>query len=135
MRTVIVDCALYEKGLRRPGRLEVSAAPTSFHDSDSFVWLGLYEPTPEEFAEVRRHFGLHELAVEDALNAHQRPKLETYDESVFMVVKTARYLDADETIEFGEILVFIGEASSCTCATARRRRSPRCASGWSNGRT
>jgi magnesium transporter len=106
---VIVDCALYEQGVRRPGRLEVSEAPRSFPDCDSFVWLGLYEPTPDEFEDVRHHFGLHELAVEDALTAHQRPKLETYDESVFMVVKTARYLDAKETIELGEILVFIGE--------------------------
>ena len=73
------------------------------------MWLGLHEPTPDEFEEVRRHFELHELAVEDALSAHQRPKLEIYDESVFMVVKTARYLDEAETIELGEIVVFIGD--------------------------
>jgi magnesium transporter len=106
---VIVDCALYEHGVRRPGLLAIKDAPTSFADKESFVWLGLFEPTTEEFEEVSRHFGLHELAVEDALTAHQRPKLELYDESVFMVVKTARYLDAEETIEFGEILIFIGD--------------------------
>jgi magnesium transporter len=106
---VIVDCALYERGVRRPGRLDVTEAPRSFGDRERFVWLGLYEPTPEEFDAVREHFDLHELAVEDALSAHQRPKLETYDESVFMVVKSARYLDQTETIEFGEILVFIGD--------------------------
>jgi magnesium transporter len=105
---VIVDCALYERGVRRPGQLDVSEAPQSFADRDSFVWLGLYEPTSEEFDAVRHHFDLHELAVEDALSAHQRPKLERYDESVFMVVKTARYVDDTETIEFGEIVVFIG---------------------------
>ena len=106
---MIVDCALYERGVRRPGLLDVSEAPRSFGDRESFVWLGMYEPSPEEFDEVRRHFDLHELAVEDALSAHQRPKLEIYDESVFMVVKSARYLDATETIEFGEIVVFIGD--------------------------
>jgi magnesium transporter len=105
---VIVDCALYENGIRRPGRLDIAEAPGLFHDEESFVWLGLYEPTSEEFDEVHHHFKLHELAVEDAVKAHQRPKLEMYDESVFMVVKTARYLDAEETIEFGEILLFIG---------------------------
>jgi magnesium transporter len=106
---VIVDCALYEGGVRRTGRLDIADAPTTMGEEGSFVWLGLYEPTTEEFSEVRRHFSLHELAVEDALSAHQRPKLEMYDESVFVVVKTARYLDAEECIEFGEILVFIGE--------------------------
>jgi len=89
--------------------LEIADAPSTMNEEGSFVWLGLYEPTTEEFAEVRRHFKLHELAVEDALKAHQRPKLEMYDESVFVVVKTARYLDEEECIEFGEILVFIGE--------------------------
>ena len=106
---VIVDCALYERGVRRPGRLAISDVPSSLAHKDAFVWLGLYEPTPAEFDEVRAQFGLHELAVEDALKAHQRPKLELYDESVFMVVKTARYLDAEETVEFGEILLFIGD--------------------------
>jgi len=106
---MIIDCALYEKGVRRPGRLAVGEVRSCLLDKHSFVWLGLYEPTSEEFDEVREQFGLHELAVEDALNAHQRPKLELYDESVFMVMKTARYLDVEETVEFGEILVFIGE--------------------------
>ena len=63
---MIVDCALYERGVRRPGLLDVSEALRSFGDRESFVWLGLYEPSPEEFDEVRRHFDLHELAVEDA---------------------------------------------------------------------
>ena len=84
------------------------------------MWLGMYEPSPEEFDEVRRHFDLHKLAVEDTLTAHQRPKLEIYDESVFMVVKSARYLDATETIEFGEIVVFIGDGFIVHVATARR---------------
>jgi magnesium transporter len=73
------------------------------------VWIGLYEPTEEEFDTLRREFGLHPLAVEDAIHAHQRPKLEVYDEMVFMVLKTARYVDPTEVIELGEVLVFLGE--------------------------
>ena len=57
------------------------------------MWIGLHEPEPEEFEAVRAEFGLHELAVEDAVNAHQRPKLEVYDEDLFVVLKTARYDD------------------------------------------
>jgi magnesium transporter len=106
---VIIDCAFYEAGLRQPGRLDLADVPTCTRGDDAFVWLGLYEPTPEEFAEVRRQFRLHDLAVEDALVAHQRPKLELYDESVFIVLKTARYLDAEERVEFGEIQIFIGD--------------------------
>jgi len=77
-------------------------------EPDSFVWIGLYEPTPEEFEAVRVELGLHELAVEDAIAAHQRPKLEVYDEDLFVVLKTARYNDATETVEYAEIQLFIG---------------------------
>ena len=58
------------------------------------MWLGLYEPTEEEFDAVKREFQLHELAVEDAINAHQRPKLEVYGDTIFVVLKTARYVDS-----------------------------------------
>src|SRR5262249_9432251 len=67
----------------------------------------LYEPTEDELDSVRREFGLHELAVEDALNAHQRPKLEVYDDTLFVVLKPARYVDSDERVQTGEILVFV----------------------------
>jgi magnesium transporter len=106
---VIVDCALYKQGVRRPGTLDLAEVPRCVGEQNAFVWLGLYEPTPEEFADVRDQFKLHHLAVEDALTAHQRPKLELFDESVFVVLKTARYLDAEERVEFGEIQVFVGE--------------------------
>ncbi len=76
---------------------------------DQFVWIGLHEPTEEEFDSVRREFALHPLAVEDAINAHQRPKLEEYDDSVFVVLKTARYVDHEEVVQLGEIDLFIGE--------------------------
>jgi magnesium transporter len=76
---------------------------------DGFVWIGLYQPTEEEFAQVSREFNLHPLAVEDALKAHQRPKLDIYSDSVFMVLKTIHYVDSTELIETGEIAVFVGD--------------------------
>ena len=73
-----------------------------------FVWLGLFEPDEEELAQVRDIFGLHELAVEDAQNLHMRPKIETYDKDVQLVIlRTARYDDDAEEVEFGEISVFL----------------------------
>jgi magnesium transporter len=104
---VIVDGAIYTKGRRRPGPFLLSEARVPSADHDSFCWLGLYEPDEAEFEEVTRQFDLHELAVEDAINAHQRPKLELYDDTLFVVLKPARYLDEAEEIEFGEILLFI----------------------------
>jgi magnesium transporter len=106
---VIIDCAVYHDGKRRPGELTIEEAYDAGRQPDAFVWIGLYEPTPEEFETVRRQFSLHELAVEDAIQAHQRPKLEVYDDSLFVVLKTARYLEAEERVEFGEIMLFIGE--------------------------
>jgi magnesium transporter len=106
---VIVDSALYEDGRRQPGELSLADVPAACKRKNAFVWLGLYEPTDEELDAVGREFELHELAVEDALHAHQRPKLEIYDESVFVVLKTARYVDETEQVELGEINMFVGE--------------------------
>lgn len=106
---MIVDCAVYKAGTRREGSLALEHAFEASRQKDAFVWIGLYEPTEEEFDAVRREFELHELAVEDAIDAHQRPKLEVYGDSLFLVLKTARYLEAEEAVEFGEILCFIGE--------------------------
>ncbi|HET9772981.1 MAG TPA: magnesium/cobalt transporter CorA [Acidimicrobiia bacterium] len=105
---MIVDSALYVDGQRTEGRLALEDVPAACRRPGAFVWLGLYEPANEEFEAVRTAFGLHELAVEDAVKARQRPKLEVYDDSLFLVLKTARYLDAEERVEFGEILVFVG---------------------------
>ncbi len=106
---VIVDCALYEDGQRAAESPSLAQIRDACLQPGAFVWLGLHEPTEAEFADAKRAFGLHELAVEDAIHAHQRPKLEIYDESLFLVLKTARYLDAEESVEFGEILIFLGE--------------------------
>jgi magnesium transporter len=108
---VIVDCAIYEDGQRREEdrRLTVTDVYKASQRTDgAFVWIGLYEPSEHEFDSLKREFDLHELAVEDAIKAHQRPKLEVYDESLFVVLKTARYVDSEEVVEFGEILIFLG---------------------------
>ena len=105
---MIIDCAIYEEGKRRDGRVELEHAYDGRHEPGNFVWIGLYEPTEEEFASLRREFNLHPLAVEDAIHAHQRPKVEVYDDMVFLVLKTARYVDPTEVIELGELLVFLG---------------------------
>jgi magnesium transporter len=106
---VIVDCAIYEDGVRRDGKVELAHAYDERRQAGKFVWIGLYEPTEEEFDSLRHEFDLHPLAVEDAIHAHQRPKLEVYDEMVFLVLKTARYVDPTEVIELGEVLVFLGD--------------------------
>jgi magnesium transporter len=105
---VIVDCAIYEEGKRRDGTVELAHAYDERHEPGTFVWIGLYEPTAEEFDSLRREFELHPLAVEDAIEAHQRPKVEVYGNMVFAVLKTARYIDPTEVIELGELLVFLG---------------------------
>ncbi|HEV3012309.1 MAG TPA: magnesium and cobalt transport protein CorA, partial [Actinomycetota bacterium] len=105
---MIIDCAVYQDGKRRPGQLALDEAYEAGCAENAFVWIGLYEPDEAEFESVRREFNLHELAVEDAIHAHQRPKLEVYDDTVFVVLKTTRYVEADDTVEFGEIMLFIG---------------------------
>ncbi|HWB72899.1 MAG TPA: magnesium/cobalt transporter CorA [Egibacteraceae bacterium] len=107
---MIVDCAVYEDGQRRPGRLELETAYEAGREDNAFVWIGLHEPSPQEFDSVRREFDLHELAVEDAIKAHQRPKLEVYGDSLFVVLKTVRYVDEEEAVEIGEIMLFVGDA-------------------------
>lgn len=111
MRAVIVDCAIYREGRRTKGPDDFSDALAEARASgDAFLWIGLYEPTEEEFDLVKNEFGLHRLAVEDALTAHQRPKLEVYDDSLFVVLKPVAYhLDSD-TVTTDEVMVFIGDS-------------------------
>jgi magnesium transporter len=105
---MIVDCAYYLDGKRsEEGVVPLQEAAARCQEG-GFVWLGLFEPDEEELAQVRKIFGLHELAVEDALNLHMRPKIERYDPDVQLVIlRTARYDDAAEEVEFGEISVFL----------------------------
>ena len=106
---MIVDCAVYEDGRRRAGELRLEDAFEAAHRSGAFAWIGLYEPSESELDAARREFDLHELAVEDAVKAHQRPKLEVYGDTLLLVLKPIRYHDETEAIETGEILVFVGD--------------------------
>jgi magnesium transporter len=110
---MIVDCAVYDDGRRRAGNLKLGqayeAGRSNGDGSNRFVWIGLKEPSSEEFDSVAKEFHLHELAVEDAIKAHQRPKLEVYGETLFVVLKTACYDDPTESVETGEILLFVGD--------------------------
>jgi magnesium transporter len=115
--TAVVDCAVYRDGRR----LVTEGGPLTPHEAmrlvrrdGGFVWIGLHEPNEAEFAGIAREFGLHPLAVEDAVQAHQRPKLERYDDSLFTVFKTVHYVDHDElsasseVVETGEVMCFTG---------------------------
>jgi magnesium transporter len=104
---MIVDCAAYEGGRRREGKLSMERAGEAAGEEGTFVWLGVVEPSEGEFKAIAEEFGLHELAVEDAVRAHQRPKVEQYGETIHVVVKTARYVDPKEMIEVGEVSVFV----------------------------
>jgi len=107
---LIVDCALYQDGKRREEPLTLAEAyATAQADSGAFLWIGLHEPTFDEFQEVQDVLGLHPLAVEDAVHAHQRPKIETYDDTLFVVLITARYVDPEEVVSLGEVMLFIAE--------------------------
>ncbi|MEU9187715.1 magnesium and cobalt transport protein CorA [Streptomyces sp. NPDC048484] len=105
----VVQAALYRDGMR-------VATPASLADTfrelrdqpDGMAWIGLARPTENEILSLAAEFDLHPLAVEDAMEAHQRPKLERYGETLFVVLRAARYLDASEEVDFGELHVFLG---------------------------
>jgi magnesium transporter len=104
---MIVDCAVYEDGRRLEGDLPLVDAGEAAQRDGAFVWIGVYEPSEQEFDAVRREFDLHELAVEDAVEAHQRPKVELYGDTMLVVLKTVRYVDDSTDLETGEILMFV----------------------------
>jgi magnesium transporter len=107
---VIVDCAHYRAGERQhehPLSIEEAAKIAKGRRSGEFVWLGLRDPSDDELDLVEREFSLNQLAAEDARHAHQRPKLEDYEESIFVVLRPARYIDETEEVEFGEIHLFL----------------------------
>ncbi|MBT2403766.1 MULTISPECIES: magnesium/cobalt transporter CorA [unclassified Streptomyces] len=108
---MIVDCAIYRNGRRTQGPDDFSdALDEARATGDAFLWVGMYEPSEKEFEHVSQEFGLHPLAVEDALTAHQRPKLEVYDDSLFVVLKPVLYDDEKDTVTTGELMVFIGDS-------------------------
>jgi magnesium transporter len=106
---MIVDSAIYVDGQRTAEPKTLRETYEAAHEQRGIAWIGLYRPTQGEFASVAEEFGLHELAVEDAIQAHQRPKLERYGDTLFVVLRAARYLDRPETVQFGEVHVFVGK--------------------------
>ncbi|GAA3641971.1 magnesium and cobalt transport protein CorA [Streptomyces sp. S1A] len=129
--SAVVDCAVYRDGRRESRHMTPAEALRSLRHREpgetqgqqgrqdgpgggAFVWIGLHEPTEREFSGIAREFGLHPLAVEDAVHAHQRPKLERYDDSLFTVFKTIHYVehaeltDSSEVVETGEVMCFTG---------------------------
>jgi magnesium transporter len=117
---MIVNNAVYVDGHRAvdPGTLDQTYELYRRHVG--MAWIGLYRPEPEEIRSMAQEFGLHELAVEDAVTAHQRPKLERYGSTLFSVLRPARYLDDVERVEFGEIHVFTGPDFVITIRHAER---------------
>jgi len=115
MSAYVVDCAVYIDGKRLDGRWTHDAAIAEVRRRDEgFVWIGLHEPTNDQINAIAETYGLHELAVEDAVHAKQRPKLERYDDSLFMVLKTVGYVGhaepttATELVKTGEVMAFVG---------------------------
>jgi magnesium transporter len=110
----VVDCAVYVDGVRQEPVPPLDALRVAT-ERGGYVWLGLYTPTEEELTAISEQYGLHPLAVEDAVYAHQRPKLDRYDDAVFMVLKTATYVAHEEltatseVVGTGEVMVFLGE--------------------------
>jgi len=111
----VVDCAVYVDGRRLDGRFGHDQAIDEVRErGEGFVWIGLHEPTDEQITAIAETYGLHELAVEDAVTAKQRPKLERYEDSLFMVLKTVTYVEHDEPttatelIKTGEVMAFVG---------------------------
>ncbi len=114
--------AIYVDGKRVASPDSLAEAARQLRETPgSMAWIGLYQPDADDLIELGELFGLHELAVEDAIQAHQRSKLERYDDTLFVVLRAARYLDANEEIEFGELHVFSGENF---VITVRHGRSP-----------
>ena len=118
----IVDSAVYVDGARvaSPGSLAETYAALHARP-DGMAWIGLYRPEQHEVASLAAEFELHDLAVEDAIVAHQRPKLERYGDVLFVVLRPARYLDETEEVEFGEVHVFVG---SDFVVTVRHSEAP-----------
>lgn len=108
---MIVDNALYHRGKRVPvgdtddQSLGSARVPC---DPGDFQWIGIHDPSPDELNLIAASFDLHPLAVEDAGDSHQRPKLERYDDTLFLVLKTLWYVDEEDAVETGEINMFVG---------------------------
>ncbi|SNS45107.1 magnesium and cobalt transport protein CorA [Rhodococcoides kyotonense] len=125
----IVDNAVYVDGVRTADPESLDITYEVMRERKGMAWIGLYRPELGEINSVAAEFGLHRLAVEDAIAAHQRPKLERYGDQLFVVLRPARYIDETEKVEFGELHVFLGpdfvitirHAESPELGTVRKR--------------
>ncbi|MFI0776933.1 magnesium and cobalt transport protein CorA [Streptomyces sp. NPDC021212] len=105
----VVDAAVYREGRRVGAPDSLAATYRRLREQPgAMAWIGLYRPSEAELLSLAEEFDLHKLAIEDAMEAHQRPKLERYGETLFVVLRAARYLDAVEEVDFGELHVFVG---------------------------
>jgi magnesium transporter len=104
---MIVDSAIYVDG-HRDGSSPLEEIQEACREKGGFAWIDLYQPTRKEFDSVAGELGLHQLAVQEGLKVHQRPKIERYGETLFVVLKAARYVEEKETVEFGEVHAFVG---------------------------
>jgi magnesium transporter len=112
---MIVDCAHYKGGARQhEGPMSITEAAACAAEPDGFIWLGLHDPTEAEMRDVATSFPVHELAIEDASSTHERAKLENYENHYFVVLRTARYDDEKEEVDFGEIHIFAGPGYAIT---------------------
>ena len=105
---MIVDRAIYRDGQRTAEPLELTPLNDAARAGDGLAWVGLHRATEQELAAVAEAFGLHELAVKHAVHEHQRPRLERFGDTLFCVLRTARYVEETETVDFGEVHVFAG---------------------------
>src|SRR5262249_12485976 len=104
-----VDCAIYVAGHRVHSPRSLVDTYRSLQDEpEGMAWIGLYRPPAEYLLSLAQQFSLHELAIEDAIVAHQRPKLDRYGDTLFVVLRPARYVDVTEEVDFGELHVFVG---------------------------
>jgi magnesium transporter len=117
----VVDNAIYVGGRRTSDPSSLDQTFEEMSERHGMAWIGLYRPDEAELREIAEEFGLHPLAVEDALNGHQRPKLDHYGDSIFVVLRPARYVDSREEVEFGEVHVFAGREF---VVTVRHAESP-----------
>jgi len=132
---VIVDCAHYRDGKRQhEGPMELGAAAEICAGKEGFVWLGLFEPSEAELADVQRQFGLHELAVEDAQTLHLRPKIERYEEGHVLFAVFRIPLRHHRSPGRGERVPALAAATGATARAAQRRTSGRAVGDYRHDR-
>ncbi|GMA28507.1 magnesium and cobalt transport protein CorA [Arenivirga flava] len=116
----LIDNGIYVDGSRRHTPASLDETYERLHEHGGMAWIGLFQPSEEELSSVAAEFDLHPLAIEDARKGHQRPKLERYGDTLFVVLRPAWYIDETETVHFGEIHLFVGPSFVVTVRHAAR---------------